>query len=107
MIEIEWSSGHGVVVHRRTNVCRLSDSTIDVYSRLVTFEGAEHNSLLGTIRVSVAPLFLKHTLFAGVATQSSSSSCAMDSLGATPETSVTAVGGFSVCLPVSSNGHVG
>jgi hypothetical protein len=47
MLEVEWSANAPTVVHRRTNVCRISDETLDTYSRLVTFEGAEHNSLLG------------------------------------------------------------
>jgi hypothetical protein len=59
VIEIDWVAGSGATVRRRTNVCRLGDDTMDVYTRVVTFDGAEHNSLLGAC---VCPVPLHVTL---------------------------------------------
>ena len=46
-----WSKDLGLAVHRRTNVTRLADETLDFYERIVTFEGLEHNSILGAVIV--------------------------------------------------------
>lgn len=34
-----------LMLERRENVCRLRDRTLNMYQRVVTFEGAAHNSL--------------------------------------------------------------
>jgi hypothetical protein len=50
VLKISYMNGL-ISVHRRTNINRLGDDTIDVYERLVTYEGPPHHSIAETVIV--------------------------------------------------------
>ena len=57
-IRADWSP-QMLVLEQRENVCRLADQGLDHYQRVVTFEGAAHNSLSGAVKQHSTALRLR------------------------------------------------
>ena len=57
-IRADWSP-QMLVLEQRQNVARLADQGLDMYQRVVTFEGSAHNSLSGPVKQHSTALRLR------------------------------------------------